>query len=231
MSAVPVSRKWLAVDAERCADRLIGATLVRTLPGGARLSGIIVETEAYCGAEDRAAHTFGGRRTPRNEPMYQRAGTAYVYFTYGMHFCMNVVCGEEGVGVAALIRALEPIEGLETMRANRAGKRSADSLRDRDLCSGPAKLCAAMGVDRALNGVDLLAPGSPLTLEVDESVARTARDRGIIRTPRIGIASAGEPWVSAPLRFIAGGNPFLSRPTPVDPSASPVVNPKRAPRR
>jgi DNA-3-methyladenine glycosylase len=231
VSASPITREWLAVDAETCADRLIGATLVRTLPGGARLSGIIVETEAYCGAEDRAAHTFGGRRTPRNESMYQRAGTAYVYFTYGMHFCMNVVCGEEGEGVAALIRALEPVEGVDTMRAYRAGKRPADSLRDRDLCSGPAKLCAAMGIDRAQNGADLLTPDSPLTLEFDEQVTQRVRSGGVIRTPRIGIASAGEPWVSAPLRFIAAGNPFLSRPGPVRPEEPPVVNPKPATRR
>lgn len=228
MSGATLSHEWLAVDAETCADRLIGTTLVRTLPDGMRISGIIVETEAYCGVEDRAAHTFGGRRTPRNDSMYRRAGTAYVYFTYGMHFCMNVVCGEEGVGVAALIRALEPLEGFDAMRAHRAGKRSSDSLRDRDLCSGPAKLCAAMAIDRSFNGVDLLAPGSPLALEFDEQVAQRVRARGVLRTPRIGIASAGEPWVSAPLRFITGGNPFLSRPTPVTPR---VVNPKRPTRR
>lgn len=228
MSGAPASRDWLAVDAETCADRLIGATLVRTLPDGTRLAGMIVETEAYCGAEDRAAHTFGGRRTPRNESMYKRAGTAYVYFTYGMHFCMNVVCGEEDEGVAVLLRALEPVDGLEPMRDNRAGKRPTASLRDRDLCSGPAKLCAALRVDRELNGVDLLAPGSPLALEHDEATARRVRSGGVIRTPRIGIDSAGEPWVSAPLRFVAAGSPFLSRPAPV---GGRVVNPERPTRR
>jgi DNA-3-methyladenine glycosylase len=207
-----VDRDWLAVDAEICADRLIGATLVRTLPGGARMAGVIVETEAYCGAADRAAHTFGGRRTARNESMYQRAGTAYVYFNYGMHFCMNVVCGDEGEGVAVLLRALEPVDGIDLMRAHRAGKRDPASLTERDLCSGPAKLCAALCVGRDLDRADLLDPASPLSLRLDPAHRGRVREAGVIRTPRIGIDSAGEPWVSAPLRFVASGSPFVSRP-------------------
>lgn len=217
-----LDREWLAVDAATCADRLIGATLVRTLPGGARMSGDIVETEAYCGAQDRAAHTFGGRRTPRNESMYQRAGTAYVYFTYGMHFCMNVVCGDEGEGVAVLLRALEPVEGIDQMRAHRAGKRDPASLTERDLCSGPAKLCAALRVGRDLDRADLLDPASPLTLRLDESVQARVREGGVVRSPRIGIDSAGEPWVSAPLRFVASGSRFLSRPATAS-GAGPVA--------
>lgn len=226
-----VDRDWLAVDAVTCAERLIGATLVRILPGGARMAGVIVETEAYCGAADRAAHTFGGRRTARNESMYQRAGTAYVYFTYGMHFCMNVVCGDEGEGVAVLLRALEPIEGFDLMRAHRAGKRDAASLAERDLCSGPAKLCAALRVDRDLDRADLLDPASPLTLRFDEAHRERVRRGGILRTPRIGIDSAGEPWVSAPLRFVASGSPFASRPAGRSTPPIPGINPRRASRR
>src|SRR5690349_21341655 len=89
-----LSRSFYSTGSAQLAQRLIGQRLVRVLDGGTRLAGIIVETEAYVGVKDRAAHSFGGRRTPRNEAMYQQAGTAYVYFTYGMHFCMNVVCGE-----------------------------------------------------------------------------------------------------------------------------------------
>lgn len=227
MSAPRLDRGWLAVDAETCAERLIGAALVRTMPDGSRLVGLIVETEAYLGAQDRAAHTFGGRRTPRNEAMYARAGTAYVYFTYGMHFCMNVVCGEEGVGVAALVRALEPIEGLDRMRAHRAGRRARAALRDADLCSGPAKLCEALAIGRELNGADLLGRRSPLALRLIEREYARVRAGGVIRTPRIGIAAAGEPWVSAPLRFVAAASPFVSR----RPRSADVVNATRPIRR
>ncbi|MGP1310517.1 MAG: DNA-3-methyladenine glycosylase, partial [Phycisphaerales bacterium] len=188
MNAI-IDREWLAVDAERCAQRLLGTTLVRTLPDGVRITGVIVETEAYLGAEDRAAHTFGGRRTPRNESMYCRAGTAYVYFTYGMHFCMNIVCGREGEGTAVLLRALEPLEGIDAMRAHRAGKRAAATLKESDLCSGPAKLCAALCVDRDLDRVDLLGDDSPLRLELRQDVYAEARRAGFVRGPRVGIAS------------------------------------------
>lgn len=211
MKTVP-DRHWLAVDAATCAERLLGVTLVRTLPNGERLAGVIVETEAYLGAHDRASHTYAGRRTARNEAMYARAGTAYVYFTYGMHFCMNVVCGDEGEGAAVLVRALEPVEGLESMRRLRSGKMEESRLRDTDLCSGPAKLCRALSIDRALNGMDLLgeSPGGPLRLEVDG--ARLVSRSVVDRSPRIGIASAGEEWAAAPLRFTVRGCPFLSRP-------------------
>ena len=213
MKTVP-DRHWLAVDAATCAERLLGVTLVRTLPSGERLAGVIVETEAYLGAHDRASHTYAGRRTARNEAMYARAGTAYVYFTYGMHYCMNVVCGDEGEGAAVLVRAIEPVEGLESMRRLRSGKMGASRLRDTDLCSGPAKLCRALAIDRALNGADLLSddPGAPLRLEADEARVREARMAGVERSPRIGIVSAGEEWAAAPLRFTVSGSPFLSRP-------------------
>ena len=107
------SRRDFGAGSVEIAQRLIGSTLVRILDDGERLSGMIVETEAYLGVEDAAAHSFGGRRTARNEAMYAVGGTAYVYFTYGMHHCVNVVCGGIDEPVAVLIRALEPMEGME----------------------------------------------------------------------------------------------------------------------
>ena len=147
-----VGREFYVTDAATLAKRLIGCALVRRLSNGTRLSGRIVETEAYLGVQDRASHAFGGRRTPRNEMMYAQAGTAYVYFTYGMHFCMNVVCGVVDEPSAVLLRALEPSEGLEAMRAARATVRNPRP-RDIDLCSGPGKLCQALGIGRAQNGL------------------------------------------------------------------------------
>src|SRR5262249_30706689 len=114
------ARRWKREDyarpAEELARALLGTTLVRVLDDGTRLAGRIVETEAYLGVEDRAAHSFGGRRTPRNEPMYGKPGMSYIYFTYGMHHCFNIVCGEVDEPVAVLLRGIEPTEGLEVMR-------------------------------------------------------------------------------------------------------------------
>lgn len=198
-----ISRAALAVPADVLAPRLLGQRLVRLLESGERLEGEIVEVEAYLGAPDRACHTFGGRRTERNEVMYAAAGTAYVYFTYGMHFCMNIVCGGTwqkegdaggGVGQAVLVRALRPIEGLDAMRRNRE-RRSRAALRERELCGGPARLCQALGIDRALNGQDMLVEG-PLMLLPGEGVPA----RRIARAKRIGIESAGA-WARRLLRW------------------------------
>jgi len=183
------------------AQRLLGQRLVRMLDGQ-RVSGIIVETEAYLGAADRAAHTYGGRRTKRNEAMYLAGGHAYVYFTYGMHHCMNVVCGREGEGVAVLLRAIEPEEGLDIMFQCRPAAR-----READLCSGPAKLCAALAIDRALNGADLRTSGE---LWIEAVRRRPLPEARISRTPRIGIAYAEE-WAAEPLRFTVRGSRHLSR--------------------
>ena len=143
-------RSFYSTTAQVLARRLIGQRLVRIWEGE-RLSGLIVETEAYNGVKDGASHAFGGRRTRRNEAMYGRAGLAYVYFTYGMHHCLNVVCGEEGDPQAVLVRAVEVDEGMERMREARGRK----ELRDHELCRGPGSLCRAMGVDLRLNGVDM----------------------------------------------------------------------------
>ena len=178
---------------------LIGQRLVRVLDGK-RLAGVIVEVEAYLGARDRAAHTFNGRHTARNDSMYLGGGHAYVYFTYGMHHCLNVVCGGPGDGVAVLLRALEPTEGLDEMYRFRAAAR-----RDRDLCSGPGKLTQALAVDRGSDGLDLR---SNRTLFIERLCRRPPRE--IVRTPRIGVDYAGS-WAKRRLRFLIKGNPHVSR--------------------
>ena len=185
----------------RVARALLGQRLVSTI-GGERTAGRIVETEAYLGSPDKAAHTYNHRRTPRVESMWQRGGTAYVYFTYGMHHCVNVVVGEAGRPMAVLIRALEPTEGLDVMYTRRAR-----AGRDRDLCSGPAKLCEAMGIDLRQDGGDLTTPG-PLMLEQLRRRA-VASDR-IVTTTRVGVDYAEE-WADQPLRFYLAGDRFISR--------------------
>lgn len=204
-----IPRSFLAVDPETLARRLLGQRLVRTLDDGTRLAGIIVETEAYLGVKDRAAHSFGARRTPRNESMYARAGTAYVYFTYGMHHCVNVVCGRRDEPVAVLLRALEPVEGLEVMRMNRAARRAGKrALRETDLCSGPAKLAEALGITRELNGADLTRAG-PLHLE--RARTRPLPPRAVVNTARIGVGYAGR-WATRPLRWRLAVSLHVSRP-------------------
>lgn len=186
-----LKRGWFARGAAAIARDLLGRHLVRRLNDGTRLSGMIVETEAYLGVRDRASHAFGGRRTDRNEAMYAPGGTAYVYFTYGMHHCFNVVCGDADEPVAVLIRALEPIEGHDVMRRHRGGR----PWRDRDLCSGPGKLCRAMSIDRGLNGVTFWNDPR-LWIESGEPVGSGR----VVRAKRVGVESAGD-WASRPLRW------------------------------
>jgi DNA-3-methyladenine glycosylase len=201
-----LTRRFYRRDPVTLARSLLGQVLVRRLPDGRALSGRIVEVEAYLGIPDRAAHSFGGRRTPRNASMWLDGGHAYVYFTYGMHWCVNVVADREGVPTACLIRALEPLEGLEEMRSRRQGKGRPDRLRERDLCSGPAKLTQALGIDRALDGVDLVE-GDALFIFRDR---KPAPPDAIVASPRIGVGYARE-WAARPLRFYLRGNPFVSK--------------------
>jgi len=176
---------------------LLGKQLVRVL-NGQRLSGLIVETEAYIGEADKACHASRGR-TPRTEVMYGPPGRAYVYFIYGMHHCFNVVTEEEGFPAAVLIRALEPWEGLEWMRRHRP------SCSDDQLTNGPGKLCAALAIDRTLNGVDLCA-SRVFFIERGRIVA----DEDIATSLRIGIRS-DEVARSRPWRFYIKGNRCVSR--------------------
>jgi DNA-3-methyladenine glycosylase len=203
-----LGRSFCERPAVELAPALLACLLVRTLDDGARLVGRIVETEAYAGPHDQAAHTRNGHRSVRNEVMWGRAGLCYVYFTYGMHHCMNVVCGGEGIPEAVLVRALEPVEGLDRMRSNRTGtKPRKHPLRDRDLCSGPARLCAAFGVDRDLNGADLFTSDA-IGLE---PAARRVDPEQIVNTTRVGIDSAGPEWAGKRWRWYDGGSAHISR--------------------
>jgi DNA-3-methyladenine glycosylase len=206
MTATAANSRFTAYhgDTTTVARRLLGQRLVRMLDGQPplRLAGLIVEVEAYLGPEDRAAHTFGGRRTRRNASMYLPAGHAYVYFTYGMHHCLNVVCGPVDVGTAVLIRALEPTEGLEAMASRRPKAR-----KEEDLCSGPARLTQALAIDRALDGVDLC---SDTRLFIERARRRVLPVSRIVASPRIGVGYAG-PWADRSLRFTVRGSRHLSR--------------------
>ncbi|MCE7972834.1 MAG: DNA-3-methyladenine glycosylase [Leptolyngbya sp. PLA1] len=193
-------REFFARGAQSLAPALLGGRLIHVTPRGERLAGVIVETEAYVGIEDRASHSFGGRRSPRNESMYARPGTAYVYFTYGMHHCFNVVCAGEGDPQAVLVRALEPDEGLPIMRSLREVRGTVRS--DRDLTSGPGKLCQAMAIGRELDGTDL-CESSVLWIEPGRSPGP------ICQGPRIGLGAAGM-WKTRRLRWWERDCPFVS---------------------
>jgi DNA-3-methyladenine glycosylase len=170
------------------APKLIGAELYVDGVGG-----VIVEVEAY-DHEDPAAHGFGNRRTARNASMFLPGGHAYVYRSYGIHWCLNLVAGEEGVASAVLVRALEPTQGLETM----AARRGLDE--PRLLCSGPGRLCQALGVTREHDGLPLDRP--PFELRPRSGPVE------VVRGPRIGITKAAErPW-----RYGLAGSRFVSRP-------------------
>ncbi len=181
------------------ARQLLGQVLVVPARDGRRVSGIIVETEAYRGPQDRASHAHGGRRTNRTETMYQVGGTAYVYFVYGMYYQFNVVSNTRERPHAVLVRALEPVEGIELMRRRRHGRS------DHSLTSGPGKLCVALGIDRRLDGADLLGE----RVWIEEGECRVPAS-AIASGPRIGIDYAEE-WVHKPWRFWIKDNPFVSR--------------------
>jgi DNA-3-methyladenine glycosylase len=178
------------------ASSLLGKVLVRRL-NGKTLAGKIVETEAYIGPEDLACHASKGK-TPRTAIMFESGGCAYVYMIYGFYFCLNAVTEAEGYPAAVLIRAVEPLEQISSMR-----KLRKNPLRDRDIASGPGKLCMAMGIDKRLNGADLA--GNTLWIEdrkltVDE----------IEVSPRVGVDYAGD-YKDKPWRFYIRGNPHVSR--------------------
>ena len=183
-----LSRRFYARDALSLARALLGQVLVHDSPDG-RTAGRIVEVEAYRGPADRAAHSYGGRRTPRNEVMYGTAGHAYVYFVYGMHYCVNVVAAKSGAPEAVLVRALEPIDGVDLMRRRRG---LGAAVGAHQLCRGPGNVCRAMGIDRRLNGADLLAD----TLYV-RPARRTAQSE-VVHAERVGVDYAGAdarlPW-------------------------------------
>ena len=193
------------------APLLLGCTLTRTITLNGekhKLVARIVETEAY-DQDDPASHAFGGP-SERNAAMFGPAGHLYVYVSYGMHHCCNVVCGPEGFGSGCLVRAVEPLEGVEVMRelreAGRAGKEQAERARKhplklRDLTNGPGKVCAALGIDKELYGHDLTV--EPLVL----GFAPLLPGETIGSSPRVGISKN----IDAPKRFFIEGNEFVSR--------------------
>lgn len=204
----PLPRSFYARDTIRVARALLGCVLETRLHG-AVTAGRIVEVEAYPGPHDPAAHGFGNRRSRRNDRMFGPPGTAYVYFIYGMHWCFNAVTEAKDYPAAVLVRALEPLAGLDVMRQRRGG------ATPRTLCAGPARLCQALGITGVLDGSSLrgatirILPGAPPPGRV-------------VATPRIGIRRASD-W---PLRFLEAGSPWTSRPA----SASEAGRARSAPR-
>ena len=188
----PDLNKILSIPAAVAARRLLGCELVREIDGKI-LSGKIVETEAYHQA-DVASHSYSGM-TPRTKVMFGPAGFLYVYFTYGMHYCCNIVTGADGEGSAVLIRALEPTDGRVEMSLRRNG------LDGQALTNGPAKLCQALGIDKKLNGHNLKR--QPLQLIINDKL----NDNEIVKSTRIGISRARD----AELRFYIKNNPYVSR--------------------
>jgi DNA-3-methyladenine glycosylase len=191
-------RSFYARAATEVAPDLLGQVLVRELPDGTRAAARIVEVEAY-GPDDPASHAFRGM-TPRNARMFGPPGHLYVYFTYGMHFCMNAVCGRAGQGTAVLFRAGEPLEGVEGMRVRRGRERILE------LCSGPGRFTQALGVTRSEDGADLV-DGRSLWVE------RASRSEAIVTGIRIGVRETTRSW-----RYWLEGNSFVSRGRPGPPT-------------
>jgi DNA-3-methyladenine glycosylase len=190
-----LGRVFFEDDAPRVARKVIGKLVVRVVEGK-RLSGVIAEAEAYRGAKDPASHAYRGK-TKRNEVMFGEPGHAYVYFTYGNHFCLNLTCEPAGVPAAVLVRAIEPREGIEEMK----GRRGVQKVEE--VASGPGKLTKALGIGKDLNGEDLVT-SDRLFLEEGE------RPRRVASSSRVGTSSGTEyMW-----RYFVEGSPFVSRGRP-----------------
>lgn len=185
-------------DSITLAQNLLGKLLVREIDG-ARIVTKIVETEAYMGAEDKAAHSYNNRRTPRTEVMFGRAGIVYVYIIYGMYYCLNIVAAKEEIPQAVLIRGVEPIEGLDIIKKNRVIK----SEKIQDLTNGPGKLCQALNIDKTLNGSDLVLENELYILDNKEKYET-------ISAKRINIDYAGE-YKEKLWRFYIKDNIYVSK--------------------
>lgn len=195
----PLPRKFYKPSAEVVAPALLGHFLLRSTPEGI-CGGVIVETEAYL-QNDPACHAYV-RETPRNKSMWGECGRAYVYLIYGTHFCFNAVCGETGIAEAVLVRAIEPTIGIEILQSHRG------VLRPRDLTNGPAKLCAAMNINREFDGVDICDSNSFLFIAENPDRSTLLEQRApLVQTTRVGISKA-EDW---PLRWYLGGSEFVSK--------------------
>ncbi|MDQ1437038.1 MAG: DNA-3-methyladenine glycosylase [Acidimicrobiaceae bacterium] len=201
MAVKPVPRRFYRRDPRDVAPELLNKLLVR----GHRVARI-VEAEAYVGSIDPGSHAFKGM-TNRNATMFGPAGHLYVYFTYGMHWCSNAVCGDEGVGLAVLLRAASPLSGQEEMRANRGPLAG----RDRDLCSGPAKLCQAFGIDGAFDGADVVKGDRGVVIGDDGTPPPTSP--GVSRRVGLSLGHGDEyEW-----RWFVAGDPNVSRVNPGKP--------------
>ena len=184
-------------DTLRIARDLLGKLLVVSTEDGRRVSGMIVETEAYLGEIDKAAHSYGGRRTKRNEITYAEGGHVYVFFVYGMYYQLNLVTGAVDKPHVVLVRAVEPVEGIEIMRERRG------EMKDKNLTSGPGKLCIAFGITRELNGENLT--GDRIWVEEYKKFGKSK----VVSGPRIGINYAEE-FVGMPWRFWLAENIYVS---------------------
>lgn len=191
-ATLPVA--FFSRPAEVVARELLGATIVSQVDG-LQTAGRIVETEAYLGFDDPASHGYRHRRNERNAALFAAPGTWYVYRSYGMHWCANLVCEEPGRASAVLLRAVEPVHGLEHMAARRG------TPEPRMLCSGPGRLCQALGISRRFDGLPM--PESPITVMSGPAIAEPDTEA----TPRIGITKAAD-W---PLRYAVAGSPWTSR--------------------
>ena len=199
-----LKREFYSRDTLTVAKELLGKVLVHNVDGYV-LKGKIVETEAYLGLADKAAHTYGGKITKRVETMYGKPGHAYVYFIYGKYFCLNTVTVKEGVPEGVLIRGIEPLEGRDQMILNRFDKGIEELTRYemKNISNGPGKLTMAMNIDRDLNKEDLCMDKLYIELGDDE-------DLDILETTRIGIDYAKEA-IDYPYRFYIQGNPYVSK--------------------
>jgi DNA-3-methyladenine glycosylase len=182
-------REFFNRSTVQVARELLGKRLVR-LEDGRRISGVIIEAEAYRGEEDQGCHARVGF-TPRTRVMYGPPGHAYVYFTYGMHWMLNFVTEAEGFPAAVLIRAIAPVEGKAVI-ASRRGDRPPPEWTD-----GPAKLCQALGIDKRMNNLDICSPDARLFVEMDRQIP----DSSVTISPRVGLNNVPEPWKSIPWRF------------------------------
>ena len=213
-------REFFAGSALSVAPGVLGCVLEHQTPEGL-VAVELTEVEAYQGSADPASHSYRGR-TARNGVMFGPPGHAYVYFTYGMHFCVNLVCSPEGTPTAVLLRAGRIVEGAPLAAARRLAGRPAAAVPDRDLARGPARLCQALGIDRAQDGADVCVPGSPLRVRPARSAVPPDR---VSQGPRVGVSRAADwPW-----RFWITGDPTVSvyrphvpriRPKPVSPPAA-----------
>ncbi len=193
-----LSKEFYTRDSLIVAKELLGKILIHEAPEGVT-AGKIVETEAYKGPEDKAAHSFGNRRTPRTETMYGPKGHAYIYLIYGLYYCINVTSGtDEGKPEASLIRALEPVQGIELMM-----KRRGPTGQLINVASGPGRLCIAMGLTKIHNGHDMTKP--PLYITEGQNI----NPEDIIQAPRIGVDYADD-HKDLPWRFYIKNNPYVS---------------------